>query len=63
MEASVCIFRPSLKGVGLNAAQTSTRFLEGSMRKILESTNLLPTLKKLWRKKLSVDDAEGGVQQ
>jgi hypothetical protein len=62
MEASVCIFRSSLKGVSLNAVQTGTRFLDGSMRKILESTKLLPTLKKLWRKKLSAGDAEGAAQ-
>jgi hypothetical protein len=61
-ESSVYIFRLSPKGIMLNAILTGTSFIDASMRKILDSTRLLPAFKRLWRKRLSADDAEAPTQ-
>jgi hypothetical protein len=53
MEASVFIFAPRAKGVLLNAMRTSTGLAENLARKIVERTNLLPRIKKLWRSRLA----------
>jgi len=48
-ESAVHIFAPGLKGIGLNAARCSTGFLDKGLKRILEKTQLLPKLKKIWR--------------
>jgi len=57
MEASVFVFAPRPKGVLLNAMRTSTGLAENLARKIVERTNLLPRIKKLWRSRLAKNTA------
>ncbi len=49
MESSVYIFAPSIKGVTLNALQTAVRMIDEGLRTVLERTQLLSRVKKLWR--------------
>jgi len=53
LEASVCIFAPSMKGLMLNAVRTSTGLADGAVRKTLQRTNLLPKIKRFWRARLA----------
>jgi hypothetical protein len=52
LEASVYIFAPTLKGIGLKGMRATARAVDGAARKLLVSTNLLPRLKRLWRDRL-----------
>jgi CelD/BcsL family acetyltransferase involved in cellulose biosynthesis len=53
MEASVFVFAPKAKGILLNGMRTSTGLTENLARRIVERTNLLPRIKKLWRSRLA----------
>jgi hypothetical protein len=48
-EASVFIYALSTKGVVLNALRTSTSAIDKFARKVLDKSNLLPRIKKVWR--------------
>lgn len=49
MEAPVYVFAPSVKGLVLNIVRTATGLVDGAGRKMLERTNLLTKIKRLWR--------------
>lgn len=49
LEASIYIFAPTLKGMGLKGMRATARVVDGTARKLLVSTNLLPRLKRVWR--------------
>lgn len=49
-EIGLYIFAPSLKGCALNLATTLLGSLDRTARKILERTNLLMKVKRIWRK-------------
>jgi hypothetical protein len=49
MEASVWIYSPTPKGLLANGMRTTSRLIDDALRKILNRTNILPTLKKFWR--------------
>jgi hypothetical protein len=49
VEASVSIFAPTSKGLALNAVRTSTGMIDKAAKKLLDKTNVLPRIKKLWR--------------
>lgn len=51
MESSVYIFSPRPKGVLLNLVRSMTSSIDSAARKLLERTNLLPKIKKLWRER------------
>jgi CelD/BcsL family acetyltransferase involved in cellulose biosynthesis len=50
-EASVHIFAPHTKGLLLNGVRTATGIADNAARNALARTNLLPRIKKLWRKR------------
>jgi hypothetical protein len=50
-EASVHIFAPHAKGLLLNGVRTATGIADNAARRALARTNLLPRIKKLWRKR------------
>lgn len=52
-EASVYIFAPSLKGVLLNVLRTTVGVLGNRLKQGLERTKLLPTVKRVWRSRLT----------
>ncbi len=49
MESSVYIFSPKPKGFLLNTIRSTTCLIDSAARKLLERTNLLSKIKKLWR--------------
>jgi len=49
MESSVCIFSSRPKGLLLNVVRSMTCSIDSAARKLLERTNLLSKIKKLWR--------------
>lgn len=51
LETSVCIFAPSIKGFVLNTIRTTTCSIDAAARKVLDRTNLLPRIKRFWRKR------------
>jgi hypothetical protein len=53
IEASISLFAPTAMGLALNAMRTSTGAIDSAARKILNRTNLLPRIKKLWRQHAS----------
>ena len=50
MEASIHIFAPTIKGVMLNTLRTVTGLIDKTLKATLERTQLLPRVKKLWRR-------------
>lgn len=52
-EAPIYIFGPGLTGLYLKSLRTATSMADKAARKTLESTQLLPRLKKIWRTRLS----------
>jgi hypothetical protein len=56
-EASVYIFSPKLKGITLNAIRTVVGLIENTVKRVLARTKLLATVKKLWRSRLSGQNA------
>jgi len=52
-DASVYIFAPTLRAVGLNLLRTPTVFINQFGRKALERTQLLRRVKKAWRSRLA----------
>jgi len=58
MEASVWIYSPTLKGLLVNTVRTTAGLIDDTMRKILERTNVLPKVKKLWRERLAGRSSE-----
>lgn len=50
-ESSVYIFAPRIKGFTLNATRTASGLIDNALRKTLERTQLLPRVKRLWRKR------------
>jgi Acetyltransferase (GNAT) domain len=52
-EASVFIFSPKPRGIALNAIRTVVGLIENAMRRVLARSKLLPTIKKMWRSRLS----------
>lgn len=51
-EASVYIFAPTLRGAALNTLRTPALMIEVYLKKILERTNLLGRIKRIWRDRL-----------
>ncbi|MGB7602786.1 MAG: hypothetical protein WBM24_20970, partial [Candidatus Sulfotelmatobacter sp.] len=49
-EATVHVFAPTLKGFRLSAMQALTTLVDESLRSILERTNLMQNVKKIWRR-------------
>jgi len=49
-EATVHVFAPTSKGVSLSAMRTFTSLIDESFRALLERTNLIQNVKKMWRK-------------
>jgi hypothetical protein len=60
MEASVHIFAPSLKGLGLNAMRTMTSATHVIGKAMLGRANLLAPIKRFWRKRAARDTARPG---
>lgn len=58
IEASVCIFAPTPKGLLLNALRTSSVMVDTFSRRLLDRTKLLPRMKKFWRSRLAKKAAE-----
>jgi hypothetical protein len=56
--ASVYIFAPGLKGIALNSIRTAVGSIERLAKKALESSRLLPTVKRLWRSRLASKTTE-----
>ncbi|HZW93532.1 MAG TPA: GNAT family N-acetyltransferase [Candidatus Eremiobacteraceae bacterium] len=52
-ESSVFLFSPTPKGILLNATRTSAGLMDKAAKKLLEGTNLLPRIKKVWRARSS----------
>jgi hypothetical protein len=52
-EASVYIFAPKLKGIALNAVRTGVGVIGTALKQGLERSRLLPTVKRLWRSRLT----------
>lgn len=52
-ETTVYIFAPSLKGIALNAGRTASGFIDSTVKRTLGRAQLLPKIKKLWRKRAS----------
>ena len=52
LEASVCICAPTLKGLALNTIRTVAAFVDVGARKTLDNTNMLPRLKRVWRRRI-----------
>jgi hypothetical protein len=52
-EASVFVFAPRPRGILLNGVRTSAGLVDTLMRKILDGTKLLPSIKKIWRSRLA----------
>jgi len=52
-EAIVFIFSTTPKGLALKLERTATRLLDGAVRRVLASGNLLPRLKRAWRDRLA----------
>jgi len=52
-ERSVYIFAPNLKGIALNSVRFAEGVTSGAIRRVLELTNLLPRVKRLWRSRLT----------
>jgi hypothetical protein len=48
-ESTVHIFAPNLTGLKLNLLRTAPALVDQSIRRILERTQLLPKVKKIWR--------------
>jgi hypothetical protein len=49
-EATVHMFAPTSKGFSLSAMRTVTSFVDEALRGLLERTNLVQNVKKIWRK-------------
>jgi hypothetical protein len=56
-EASVHIFAPSAKGIGLNAFCSVVGGTDKAIKKVLAGTNLLPRIKKAWRERAKPKEA------
>jgi Acetyltransferase (GNAT) domain len=50
-ESSVYIFAPNMRGLMLNAVRTISGSVDNALKATLERTQLLPRVKKLWRKR------------
>jgi hypothetical protein len=50
-ETTVCIFASTMKGVTLNLGQTVFGFTDAVLKKALQCTQLLPKVKRLWRRR------------
>ena len=53
MEASVCIYAPTPRGILLNTVRTTAGLVDDTIRKVLDRTNVLPKVKKFWRARLA----------
>ena len=53
VEAAVYVFSPTLKGLVLKSARTTTRLVDASARRMLSSTDFWPRLKRTWRDRLA----------
>ena len=49
----VAVFAPTAKGIVVNMARTAAAFGDSSIRTVLRRTNLLPRIKRLWRRQLA----------
>jgi Acetyltransferase (GNAT) domain len=63
MEASVLIFAPTMRGIGLNSLRTITTVTDRTGKAMLERTNLLPRVKRFWRSRAAQDNAGGRPSQ
>ena len=52
-EASLHLFAPTVKGVAVNALRTAGALTERLVKQGLERSNLMPQVKRLWRKRMS----------
>ncbi len=59
-EASVSIFAPNLRGLGMNLCRTPILMTEKAAKRALERTQILARIKKLWRKRAT--QAKDGAQ-
>jgi CelD/BcsL family acetyltransferase involved in cellulose biosynthesis len=48
-EASTSIFAPTMKGLGINGLRTLSTFVDQAVKRILEKTQILARMKRLWR--------------
>lgn len=58
-EASVSIFAPSLRGLGINICRTPALMTEKIVRQALEKTRILARIRKLWRGRAAKSHMEG----
>jgi CelD/BcsL family acetyltransferase involved in cellulose biosynthesis len=47
-EASTSIFAPTMKGLGINGLRTLSTFVDQAVKRILEKTQILARMKRLW---------------
>jgi CelD/BcsL family acetyltransferase involved in cellulose biosynthesis len=52
-ESPVFLFSPTPKGILLNATRTSAGLMDKAAKQLLEGTNLLPRIKRIWRARSS----------
>lgn len=57
LDASVYMFAPSIKGIGLNLLRTPLMALDRTARRTLERTRLVGRMKRLWRGMVQPDGA------
>jgi CelD/BcsL family acetyltransferase involved in cellulose biosynthesis len=59
-EASVYIFAPIFKGIGINSARLLVTLVSNWAQLILRKTNLLGRIKRIWRDRLSQKKGDNG---
>ena len=63
LESSAWIFAARPKALFLNAVRTTAGTADSITRKLLEKTNLLPRVKRLWRRRAAKVNAPASIRK